>query len=74
MKSINGQISIGAPFSVARYQHASRVCDACLQAAEKTFGRNRFYRFAKAGTVFLTEPVTCYVCETAAECYIVHPI
>ena len=73
MKSFNGVIAIGAPFSVARYQHATRVCNACLQSAEKTFGRNLFYTFAKVGNVFLTEAATCYVCETAAECYCVKP-
>lgn len=65
MKHINGKMTIGAPFSKARYENANFICADCLEHLDKQdFSKEIHY---KALTLPDCPAVCmnghCYVCE-----------
>jgi len=59
MNAINGQISIGAPGSLKRYENANRICANCLERKPDNI--------EYLALAILDQPIcipgTCYVCE-----------
>lgn len=58
MNHINGQITVGAPHSKARYQNATRICESCL----KTEPMPNYRTLVLSGVPIVTKG-QCYVCE-----------
>ena len=62
MKRIEGEIVVGAPYSLERYYHAHVMCPTCWLDHPSGFGG----RLVRTDSKVMKQ---CYVCESMAKCY-----
>lgn len=74
MKSLNGKICVGAPYSRVRYEDAGHICADCLEHKPNVAPDISYSAFCIGADQPAMIQTHCHVCEEHKRVVIVKPI